>query len=217
MDHFSSSSKHIDVGYPIISESEINLFLNPERIILGGSSGSGKTTLVCKLVNKYRDKFAKVYVIGTDLDCPDIIRNDAIDPFEEENHGNHYLYIYDDQMLNSNVMLTVSKIASYGRHKNISVILLVQNIFHQDKYFRLISLNTTRVILFRMRDKSQIAYFARTFLDKKKIPLFVDLYKKEVIKKKYGYLLIDFTGDSDDILAIRSNIANEGLERVFKL
>jgi hypothetical protein len=47
-------------------------------------------------------------------------------------------------------------------HCNASVIMLTQNIFHNNKYFRAISLNTQYLVLFKSpRDKNQIACLAR--------------------------------------------------------
>jgi hypothetical protein len=50
----------------------------------------------------------------------------------------------------------------YSHHKNMSVIFTVQNIFHQKKGQRDISLNTMYLILMKNpRDMAQIIYLAR--------------------------------------------------------
>ena len=42
-----------------------------------------------------------------------------------------------------------SKLATAGRHRNISVIYVKHNLFQQSKWSRTIDLNTTHIILFK--------------------------------------------------------------------
>jgi hypothetical protein len=49
-----------------------------------------------------------------------------------------------------------------SHHRSISVILITQNLFHQGRYCRDISLNATYLVLLKnVRDKHQFAYLAR--------------------------------------------------------
>ena len=68
-----------------------------------------------------------------------------------------------------------------------------------------------------MRDLNQISCFGKTFLTKNQVDTFLILYKKIVLRQKYSYLLIDFTKNSEDALAIRSLVANENYEVVYLL
>ena len=55
-----------------------------------------------------------------------------------------------------------SKLATAGRHKNISVIYVKHNLFQQSKWSRTIDLNTTHIILFKSsRDNQQIGLIGR--------------------------------------------------------
>ena len=81
-----------------------------------------------------------------------------------------------------------SKLATAGRHRNISVIYLKRNLFQQSKWSRTIDLNTTHIILFKSpRDIQQITYVGK------------QLNKTNVLKESYefatkqpfGHLLID--------------------------
>ena len=104
-----------------------------------------------------------------------------------------------------------------GRHKNISVILISQNIFLQSKEFRCISLNCTHIILLRMRDFRQISHFSSTFLTQEKKEAFLKLYKLIVLKDKYQYLLIDFNKNFDSKLQLRTNLFGEGPEKCIQI
>jgi hypothetical protein len=49
-----------------------------------------------------------------------------------------------------------------SHHRNISVILITQNLFHQARFSRDISLNAKYLVVFKnVRDKNQFAYLAR--------------------------------------------------------
>jgi hypothetical protein len=90
-------------------------------------------------------------------------------------------------------------------HKEISVILLVQNIFHQGKSSRNISLNTNYFILFKNpRDNSQINILAKQMFPFKKGYL-QDAFAKSTIRA-HGYLLIDMTQKTPENLRLMTNI-----------
>lgn len=96
-----------------------------------------------------------------------------------------------------------------GRHQNISSIFLTQNLYLQDKAFRIIGLNCSHTILCKSRDLKQISLFAGSFLEKKLVASFIEVYKQMVQKKKFGYILIDFQQDIDSPIAVRTNVFNE--------
>ena len=205
--------------YRCIESDEIDIFKEPARLIIGGSSGSGKSFFISKLIRKYRRKFSRVIVIGSNLqNCTDlnIERNDTFDPFLDEISGN-ILIIYDDILLNKNLLAKAAEVFLRGRHFNFSVCLLTQNIFHNCKFYRTIALNCTHNILMRMRDIKQINCFGQTFLTKGEVEKFVTLYKRIVIREKYRYILIDFTTFVEDPLCFRSFICDESYEQAFIL
>ena len=55
-----------------------------------------------------------------------------------------------------------------------------------------------------MRDMKQISCFGKTILTENEVDKFLISYDKVVFRQKYLYLLIDFTKNSEDVLAIRS-------------
>ena len=84
----------------------------------------------------------------------------------------------------------LSQLFTQGRHRNASVILLLQNMFPKGKYNTDINRNAQYVVLFRSpSDRKQIDIFAeRTFAKDRKN--FMSAYAKETAKH-YGYILID--------------------------
>ena len=93
--------------------------------------------------------------------------------------------------------------ASY--HWNLSVIYIVQNLFHQGKGNRSISLNSHYLVLFKNpRDKLQI-----WTLPKQMYPGRTDFFLKQyekAVRRPYGYLLIDLKTITQDDCRLRTNV-----------
>ena len=110
------------------------------------------------------------------------------------------LLIIDDLLHEMNEV--VAKLFTKGsHHRNTSVLLLTQNIFHQTKHSRTVSLNTHYMVLFKnVRDASQI-----TNLAKHMYPGNVKYLKssnEDATNEHYGYLLIDLKPDTSDLLRL---------------
>ena len=88
----------------------------------------------------------------------------------------------------------MSKIFSAGRHYQISCIILCQSFFPSGSgknIYPQIKNNSSIFIFTKLRSKNQIANISRHLeQDKKSQNLFLELYKKNVQSKKYGYLTI---------------------------
>ena len=114
------------------------------------------------------------------------------------------MLIIDDLMHEMNEV--VANLFTKGsHHRSTSVLLLTQNIFHQNKHSRTVSLNDHYMVLFKnVRDASQI-----TNLAKQMYPGNVKYLKssyEDVTNKQYGYLLIDLKPDTSDLLRLRTDI-----------
>ena len=84
----------------------------------------------------------------------------------------------------------VSRLFTQGRHRNASVILLLQNMFPKGKYNTDISRNTQYLALFRsLSDRKQIGIIGERMFDKNRVRV-MNAYYRET-KKPYGYLLVD--------------------------
>ena len=90
-----------------------------------------------------------------------------------------------------------------SHHRNISVILILQNLFHQGKYCRDISLSTHYFILFKNpRDVQQIKLLGRQLDMQKKL---LDVYL-DGTADPFGYLLIDLSPGNKDSYMLRTRI-----------
>ena len=125
----------------------------------------------------------------------------------DENESSHKLIILDDLQHilindpNIDLLLTQG-----SHHKNISVIIITQNIFGQGKYSRSQSLNTQYFIIFRnLRDGNKIKYLSRQLYPSLPNKL-CSAYEDAVVEKDHGYLVIDMHPLSEDQFRLRTNI-----------
>ena len=106
----------------------------------------------------------------------------------------------------------VSNLFTKGRHADVSVIFLSQNLFHKGKYSRVISLNTDYMVNFKNpRDSSIITNLGRQMGNTKFLQ---DVYR-DATKEAYSHLLIDMRADTDNRLRYRSNVLQD-TQRVYQ-
>ena len=92
-----------------------------------------------------------------------------------------------------------------SHHRNLSVILILQNLFHQSKEMRTISLNSHYLVIFRNpRDKSQINHLAKQMYPGN-IKYMQQSYN-DATSEPYGYLLIDLKPETSDEIRLRTKI-----------
>ena len=115
---------------------------------------------------------------------------DLSEDLHEINPEYNNILVFDDLMSQAIDSPVLSQLFTQGRHRNASVILLLQNMFPKGKYNTDINRNAQYVVLFRSpSDRKQIDIFAeRTFAKDRKN--FMSAYAKETAKH-YGYILID--------------------------
>ena len=89
----------------------------------------------------------------------------------------------------------VSRLFTQGRHRNASIILLLQNMFPKGKYNTDISRNAQYITLFRSpSDRKQIGIVAERMFDKSRDRFMAAFYKET--EKPFGYLLVDNKPDT---------------------
>ena len=92
-----------------------------------------------------------------------------------------------------------------SHHRNLSVILIMQNLFHQGKKMRTISLNCHYMILFKNpRDAAQIRYLSNQLFPGR-TKFLVDSYR-QATSKPHGYLLLDLTQSTPDNRRVLSDV-----------
>jgi hypothetical protein len=118
--------------------------------------------------------------------------------------GRASLIILDD-LLNTVYSQNVCDLFPKGsHHKNISVVLITQNLFHQGKHCRDISLNAKYVVLLKNSiDKNQFTFLARLVYPEDS----QSLYKAylDATKRPHGYMILDFGQNTNDLLKFRTN------------
>ena len=220
--------KNIDI------ESE--LFLKTDRLLLYGGSHSGKSFFLQKLVLRHHEKFGKIIICGTPnelLNYPETkyktkLYEDIYDPFKnidgddvdddgdggvkEKKDDRQTLIILDDLMSTAYNSPVVNNMFLRGRHLNISVILVLQTFFPQGTGKSLlpqIKNSATVQIFFRLRNQAEMSLAAKKLeFDKKSQEFFLDLIKKKVTNKRFGYIAV-FMDEISPEAKYRSNLIFE--------
>jgi len=186
---------------------------HPFTALVAGPTGSGKTRFVFKLIEnadvmiqpqpskivycygEYQQLFDNYADVDFRQGLPDLQDFDGSEPV---------LLIVDD-LMNETDESVANLFTKGSHHRNASVIFLVQNLFHKNKYIRTISLNTHYMVLFKNpRDASQFASLARQMYPNKSA-FAVEAYK-DATREPYSYLFVDLRAEQDEDLRLRTNI-----------
>ena len=116
------------------------------------------------------------------------------------------LIVLDDLMAQSGKDNRIADLFTKGsHHRNLSVIYIVQNVFHQGKEMRNISLNAHYIVLFKSpRDRQQISILARQ-VNPGRVQEFMKSYGKAT-SRAHGYLMLDLKPTTDDKERLKTNI-----------
>ena len=125
------------------------------------------------------------------------------------------LIVIDDlmTMLHSDERLT--RLFSVGsHHRNLSVIFIIHNLFHQGKEMRNLSLNSHYIVLFKNpRDKLQISTLARQMYPGN-VKFLTEAFQ-DATKHSFGYLLLDLKPETDDKFRVRTGILHEDIPFIY--
>ena len=197
-------------------------FITPFPMGVYGRRESGKTHFVTELLIQQekliKDPFTKVIWINKSFQ-KDVYEKlmranqfeleflDDIPNFDEMGKQiRNTLVVLDDMLTESNRNEQISALFTRGRHLNISVILLSQNLFHQGKYSRDISLNVDYIVLFRnTRDTGQIMTLAQQMYPrvKKFLPW---AYHDAVEKENFSHLILDLKPYTNSVMRVCAKI-----------
>ena len=113
--------------------------------------------------------------------------------------------IIDDLMQSTSGNQLVENLFTNGRHLNLSVVFVSQNLFYTLKKCRAISLNSTYIVVFKNpRDQSQIHHLACQMFPSK--PKFLQVAYEDATKDPYWYLCLDFHPNSPEFATVGGNI-----------
>lgn len=192
-------------------------FKHPFSAIVAGPSQAGKSQWVARLIKHANSMISpppkQIHICYGEWQSlydtfqgvqfhQGLIDIDTLDPTIPK------LLILDDLMdlLSTKEGMIISQTFSkFGHHKQISIVLIVQNMFYKGSNMRTCSLNSHYNILFKNpRDQTQINCLARQMYPNKSRYM-LDAFN-EATSVKYGYLLVDLKQDTDEAVRLRTNI-----------
>ena len=121
------------------------------------------------------------------------------------NRSKRNICIIGDVMQSASGNQLVENLFTNGRHLNLSVVFVSQNLFYAGKKCRTISLNSTHIMAFKnLRDQTQIRHLTCQMFPSK--PKFLQAENEEETKDPYRYLFLDFHPNSPEFATVRRNI-----------
>lgn len=194
-------------------------------MIVAGASGTGKTQFVKGLLEEglVTPSFTTVYWFYSEWQpayetFPSHVKFVPGLPESFDNYGDSTTprcMVFDDLMVECSGKSVVREAFLQKRHHaNMSVVLILQNLFCQGKEMRNIHLNTQYVVLFPTpRDKSQFSYFARQ-VEPERTKFLSEAYK-DAVSRPYSHFLVDFKPHTPDLLRYRSNTLTRDKQIVY--
>ena len=133
-----------------------------------------------------------------------VIFHEGLPDMSEFDGKTRVLIIIDDLMHEADG--SVGKLFTKGsHHRNLSVIFITQNFFHQGRHSRDMSLNAHYISIFKNpRDRSQISFLARQLYPEDS-KFLTQAYADATIMP-HGYILLDLKQQTPDMLRVRSRI-----------
>jgi hypothetical protein len=197
-------------------------FKVPSKWIISGPSGSGKSTFIIKLLTYQRDLFdcifdRIVYFYGQsepDLNLLKINRIEKVNGFQiDEDFLDTFdpnlrnVIIFDDLMNEIGDQVIIANLfTKVSRHRNITVFLLLQNLFPKGKYYTDISRNAHYIVLMKNPiGLSQIKLLEQRIFGKGSTRL-QNLYLESTNTNPFSYLLLDLHQETQNSLRVRSKI-----------
>ena len=195
-----------------------------------GPSGSGKTHFVCKLLQNetfFKENFNKIYWHQggdgesglTDKERCKLTRIKYINGFDQnwsKRLKSGDVIVIDDLYQEANKEADFNNLfTKIARHREVTVIFITQNLFHQGGQHRTRNLNVHYLVLFKNpRDQTVIDFVARQAYphDKKYL---VDAFH-DATKNAHGYIFIDFTQQCPDDERVKTDIFNQRGITVYK-
>lgn len=185
--------------------------VHPSTSLISGPTGSGKTFFVKKLIdNKFLHPMPStiIYCYGSYQPLFDTMKNVHFEEGLPSNIGilKNTLIIIDDLMSELSNDVRLSKLFTKGsHHRNLSIVFITQNLFHQGKEMRNINLNAHYMVLYKNpRDKSQVMHLARQMFSGK-TKAFQEIFNDATFLP-YSYLLIDLRPETLERMRLRTGI-----------
>jgi hypothetical protein len=211
------------------SEEDIK-FKHPFTCIVSGPTGAGKSSFCIRLLQNlktvctepdFKGGIVWCYSEKTAVPREELakLRNkitycDGMPGEFGDARGLPTLIILDD-LINEAYCQDVCNLFTKGsHHRNASVILITQNLFHQGARCRDISLNAKYLIILKnVRDKNQFTFLARQVYPESPDSLYKAYLQSTV--KPHSYFVLDFAQDTNNHLRFRTGIFPEEHTAVY--
>lgn len=187
-------------------------FEHPFTAIVAGPSGCGKSNFVCEFLKNMNQlcntEFNNILWCYDEMqplyNLSDVTYYQGIPDLSMFNGKDPQLIIIDDLMRECDGRV-VDIFTKGSHHRNLSVFYITQNLFHQGKGQRDISLNSSYIIYFKNpRDRTQIRFLGRQ-ISPENSKLVEEAYR-DATNKPHGYLMIDLKQNTDDVYRLKTNI-----------
>lgn len=201
--------------------SYYNVYLkHPFTMIVSGPTGCGKTFWIRKLVNQvnqyckpvptkityFYGEYQSIFETFNNVEFIRGLPDDILDRFDGTSPE---WIIIDDLMIESASSKAISEMFTKGsHHRNLSIILIVQNFFMRGNESRNITLNAQYLVLFKNpRDQSLATNIARQMFPLK-LKKFQTIYQ-DATRDPFSYLFIDLKPDTPQEIRLMKNILGE--------
>lgn len=182
---------------------------HPFSAIVAGPSGSGKSHFVTNFIDHLDQmcdaRFANIYwhtPEGRKQSDATIQYRSGLPSMDDFDGSVPNLVIVDDLMREADSRV-VDLFTKGCHHNNVSVFFITQNLFHQGRGSRDISLNAHYIVCFKNpRDRVQIKHLARQIHpeDSK----FIEEAYTDATRDAHGYLLLDLKQTTPDNMRVRT-------------
>lgn len=195
---------------------------SPFRLQVVGGSMSGKSSFAAEIILHKNEIITEVpsvilYCAQYSSSIPPSIKHlvQFHQGIPDQNFIENYcknnksiLVLLDDLQTTAMENELTTNLFLFGRHKNISVILLLHNLFCKQRNARDLSLNSSYIcLLHTARDPSQILTLSRQVRPLEPNAIATIYFK--YITEPYSYLLIDFNVNTPYYLRLRTNIFSQ--------
>lgn len=206
-------------------------FQHPFTCTIAGPTQSGKTVFVQRLlkalpyyVTPLPERIVWAYGVKNEEQFERIRKSaapreiefvDTIPSLHDFSREENNLLIVDDMMGDVARSKSMADLFTKGcHHHNVSIILILQNLFHQGVSMRDLHCSTNYLVLFKNpRDCSQVLHVQRQSFPNSKNFL-LEAYK-DACSKPHGYLIIDYHQSTPSEFRVCSDIFPPNVVKVY--
>ena len=203
-------------------------FRHPTTIMIAGPTMCGKTRLLVKAIkeNLFHPAPTRLIWVYSEWQAiyddirsfwPKVEFEREMGPelYETINSAENNLVVLDDKMNDESGSKILAKMFTQGaHHRNLTVVFIVQNLFHQGDSMRNVSLNAHYMILFKNpRDKGQVRALGSQMYPGDSNFL-VSSYR-DATQERYGYLLLDLHPETPEPLRVRTGIFRDNISHAY--